>query len=142
MDERLVVVYTEVRAQYHAFYWLDVYVGITEHTPDLQAVVAVVIQLAQRILTVTHTAYRTTEGLVVLFIYRNRRSHLEGILHWEAVHLVGVAYSEVLTNSDKLVHVVAGIDTAREVLEVGIFQNTGVLLVAQRHEGRVLVGGV
>ena len=92
------------------------------------------IELAQRVLAVAHATHRAGECLVVLLIYGHSRRHLEGVLHREAVHLVGVADCEVLADGDKLVDIEACVHASREVLEVSVFQYTVVLLVSDRHK--------
>ena len=142
VDEACIVVDTEVRTEQQTLDGSDVHVGITEDTPDLQTVVAVVIELAQGVLAVAHATNRTGEGHAVLFIDGHRRSHLQGVLQRLAVYLVRVSDGHVLTNGDEFVHLVAGVDTTGDALEVGVLQDTIVLLVAERNQRRCLLSSI
>ena len=103
---------TEVRAEQQALDRLDVNKGVTEYTPHLQAVVAVVIEFTHWVLAVAHATHRTREGHAILFIYRQCRGHLQSILQRLAVHLVRVGDSGILADSHHLVHLETGVDTA------------------------------
>ena len=128
------VVKTEVGTQCKTLDGLNVDVAITKDTPHLQTVVAVVIKLAKRVLTVAHPTYRTREGNAVLFIDRYCGRHLQCVLQRLTVNLVRIGNRSILANGDHLVHLVAGVDTTGEALKVGVLQDTVVLLVSEREE--------
>ena len=100
------------------------------------------IELAQWVLAVAHATHRTREGHAVFFIYGHGGRHLQGVLQRLAVNLIGVGDGKVLTNSDEFVHLVAGVDTSRQTLKVGVLEDTVGFLVAERNQGRGLLGGV
>ena len=122
---------TEVRTEQQTLDGFDVYECITEDTPHLQAVVTVVIELAQRVLAVAHATYRTREGLAVLFINGHCGGHLQSVLQRLAVNLIRIGDRSILTDGNHLVHLEAGVDTARETFEIGVFQDTFVLLISE-----------
>ena len=70
-DKCAVKVKTEVRTEQKSLHRLDVNISVTEDSPYIKTVVSVVIKLTYRVLTVTHTTYRTCECLSILFIYRD-----------------------------------------------------------------------
>ena len=87
IDERRLVVDTEVGLQREALDGLDFYVAVAEDAPVVEMVFAVVILLTCGVLTVGHGANGACEGLSVDFIHRHHRWHLEGVLHGGAVYL-------------------------------------------------------
>lgn len=105
-------------------------------------VVAVVILLAGGILTVGHRADGTGKSIAVLFIHRYHGRHLQCVLHRGAVNLRRIGDREVLANGDNLVEVPRGVESGSDILEVGVFQNTVHILVAQREHSAVLVVSV
>ena len=72
----------------------------------------------------------TREGRAILFIDGQRGRHLQGVLQGLAVHLVRVGDGGIFAHGHDLVHLVAGVDACRHTLEVGVFQDTIVLLIA------------
>ena len=142
MDESSIVVDTEVRTQQQSLYRSDVGIGVTEDTPDLQSVVAVVIEFAERVLTVAHATHRTRERCSILFVDRHGGRHFQCILQRLAVHLVAVSDGEVLADGDDFVHLVTGVDASRDAFEVGVLQDTVVLLVTEGQQSRCLLSGI
>ena len=134
MDERRPVVETKIRTQCQALQRGNVDESITKDTPHLQAVVTVVIELAQRVLAVTHATHGTRERSVVLFIDGQRRRHLQGVLQRLAIDLARVSNGGILAHGHYLIDFISSIDTTREALEVGVLQDTIVVLVACREE--------
>ena len=96
---------------------------------------------ANRVLTVTHSTYRTGKGHAVNLIYWYCWSHFQSILHRCTIHLFRIGKGEVLTHGNHLVQIVWGIHTCRDVLEICIFQDTIILLVTQgEHSWMFLIG--
>ena len=142
MDERSIVVKTEVRADVETLDGLEADVAVAEETPHGEAVVAVLIELAEWVLTVGHTTDRATEGHTVLLIHRNGRRHLERVLERLAIHLVAIGKGEVLAHADNLIDVVGAVHADSDVLKVGVLQDTVGLLVAYAEHLGALVGTV
>ena len=105
-------------------------------------VVAVVILLTGRVLTVGHGTDRSGEGLSVFLIYRYDGRHLQRVLHRSAVHLCRIGDGEVLAHGDHLVEIPGGVQPGGDVLEAGVFQDSVHILVSQGEHGTVLVVGV
>ena len=103
IDKRCLEIQTEVRTQGQSFYRLQFYESITEDAPVVEVVVAVLILLTTRVLTVGHTTHRTCEGLAIFFVNRNDGRHLQGILHRMAIYLRGISQSQILTYGYDLV---------------------------------------
>ena len=142
VDVTVIVVQTEVGTQGQALDGGDVHKCVAEDAPYLEGVVAVVIQFAERILTVAHAADGTGEGNAVFLIDRKGGGHLQGVLHGGAVHLGGVGDGEVLADGQPFEHFQAGVDTGGNVLEVRIFQDTLVVLVSHGNQHGGTVGHV
>ena len=94
------------------------------------------IQFTERVLAVAHTAHRAGEGDAVLFIDRKGRGHLQGVLHRSAVHLGSMGDGQVFTDGNVLTKFQAGIDSCGQVLEIGVFQDTLVILVTDGNQYR------
>ena len=75
-------------------------------------IVTVMIRLAQRVLAVTHSTYRSGKSLAIFFIDRNCGSHLQRILHWGAIHLAGISNRKVFTNGNIFIHIIRRIHTS------------------------------
>ena len=103
IDKRSLKIQTEVRTQGQSLDRLQFYEGITEDAPVVEVVIAVLILLTTRVLTVGHTSYRTCEGLAIFFVNRNDRRHLQGILHRMAIYLRGISQCYILTYGYNLV---------------------------------------
>ena len=142
IDERCLVVDTEVGLQREAFDRLQLYVGVSKYSPVVEMVVAVIILLAGRVLTVGHGANWTGKGLSVFLIYRYDRRHLQRVLHRSTVHLRGIGDREVLTHCKHLVEIPGSVQPGCNVLEAGVFQDTVHILIAKREHSAVLVVGV
>ena len=99
------------------------------------------IELAQGVLAVAHATHRTRECHAVFFVDGQGGRHLECILQRGAVYIVRIRELCILAYADDFVNLVGAVETCREILEVGIFQHTGSLLVAEREErGALFVG--
>ena len=131
IDERGGVVDTEVGTEHEALERLDVDVGVSEQSPIVEVVVLVMVKLTQGVLAVAHATDWSGERGAVCLIHWHRRRHLQGVLHWCRVHLLGVRQREVLAHGHHLADVERSVHTCREALEIGILQYALVVLVAQ-----------
>ena len=133
MNVGSIIVDTEIGTEQKTLNRGDIQICISENTPDLKCIIAVVIQFTERVLTVTHTAHRPGEGNAVLFIDRKGRGHLEGVLHRSAVYLGSMGNRQVFADGKPLEYFQTGIHAGCDVLEIGIFQDTLVILVTHRY---------
>ena len=140
MNESSIIVKTEIGAEHKTFERLDVNESVSEKSPYVQAVVAVEIKLTQRILTVTHAAYGTRESDTVDFIYRHCRSHLERVFKRLTIDLGGMGKSEILAYGNYLADIERCIDASRDILKIGMLEDTGIFLIAKGEEHRATVG--
>ena len=141
MYECGVVVKAEIGTESQAFHRLDVDIGIAEETPYVESIVAVESKFAKRILTVGHTAYRACVGDSVGLKYRYSRGHFESVFQRLAINLVCICKGEVLAYSQYAGDIERGVHSGRDILEVGVFEYTFVLAVAQREQRGAFVGG-
>ena len=130
------VVQTEGSLDVQVLQGVDVDIGITEHTPVGVAVVLVTLQTSQRVLTVGVAAYRTGK-LAGGGIDGQRGVELQHVLQEAArgLHLTGAVDGEVLTDGHDVAvldlhQLVLSVHTTREALEVGVLDDTLVLIVS------------
>ena len=137
------VVEAEGGADVEALEGVDVEVSITEQAPVGVAVVLVALQACQRVLAVgiaAHGAGKFAGGGV----HRQRGVELQHVFEEAAggLHFGGAVDGEVFAEGHHLVEkVVLGVHTSGEAFEVGVLDDTHVLVVAQREECAHLVGG-
>ena len=131
-----------------AFERVDVQESVTKHSPVGVTVVGVAFEAGEGVLAVGVAAYRTGE-LTVGGVNGDGRVELEHVLQESAgsLHFGGAVHGEVFADGHNVTvanfqELVVRVDTGAQTGEVGVFDNTVVLIVTQGEEGVSAFGTV